>query len=56
MNKNIKTSIKGVKAIASYTNMLGKALAGKYEQESIVIECPESKKIDGVYFDLIRTK
>lgn len=56
LGKNIKTSVKGVKSIASYTNMLGKALTGKYEQESIVIECPETKRIDGVYFDVIRTK
>lgn len=56
LGKNIKTSIKGVKSIASYTNMVRKALTGKYDQESIVIECSESKKIDGVYFDLIKTK
>jgi len=56
LGKNIKTSINGVKSIASYTNMVRKALTGKYDQESIVIECSESKKIGGVYFDIIRTK
>lgn len=56
MGKNIRTSIGGIKTIASYVNMMRKALTGQYAQESTVIECPNTKRIDGVYFEIIRSE
>lgn len=56
MGKNIRTSVGNVKTIASYVNMLRKALSGNYVRESLIIECPDTEKIDGVYFDVIRSK
>jgi len=56
LNKNVLTSIDDTKKIGTYASLLGKALTGKYTQESSLIECEDPKKIDGVYFDIIRTK
>ena len=56
MNENIRTSNQSMKTITSYANMLRKSLSANYTRESLVIECPEPKKIDGVYFDIIRSK
>lgn len=56
LNDNVLTSIDNVKKITSYANMLRKALLGKYTQESSIVECENTKKINGVYFDVIRTK
>lgn len=56
MSKNIKTSINSVKDIATYVNLMRKAVMGKYEVESSLIECSGTKQINGVYFDIIRTK
>jgi len=56
LNKNVLTSIDDTKKISTYVSLLGKALTGKYTQESSLIECEDPKKIDGVYFDIIRTK
>ena len=36
--------------------MLGKALTGKYDLESSIIECLDAKMINGVYFDIIRSE
>lgn len=56
MSKNIKTSVNSMKDIAAYVNLLRKAVMGKYSQESLIIECSNTKKINGVYFDTIRTE
>lgn len=56
LNRNVLTSIDDTKKISSYVSMLGKALTGKYTQESSIVECEDTKKINGVYFDIIRSK
>ncbi|NLM12098.1 MAG: LCP family protein [Clostridiaceae bacterium] len=56
LNKNILTSIDDTKKISSYVSLLGKALTGNYTQESSIVECEDTKKINGVYFDIIRTR
>lgn len=56
MSKNMKTSVNTMKDIASYVNLLRKAVMGKYEIESSIVECSGTKQINGVYFDIIRTK
>jgi LCP family protein required for cell wall assembly len=56
ISKNVRTSVGNVKTIASYVNLLRKALNGEYVQESLIIECSDPKKIDGVFFDILRTK
>lgn len=56
VSKNIRTSVGNVKTVAAYVNLLRKALNGEYVQESLIIECAEPKKIDGVFFDILRTK
>ena len=56
MSKNIKTSINSVKEVASYVNLIRKAVVGKYTNDSIIVECPEAKNIKGVYFDIIRSE
>ena len=56
VSKNVRTSVTNVKAIASYVNLLRKALSGNYVQESLIIELNDSKKIDGVFFDILRTE
>lgn len=56
MSKNVKTSINSVKNIAAYANLMRKAIMGKYMQDSIIVECPDTKNINGVYFDIIRSK
>lgn len=56
LSKNVRTSVSNVKSVAAYVNMLRKALNGDFVQESAVIECAESKMIDGVFFDILKTK
>jgi LCP family protein required for cell wall assembly len=56
VSKNVRTSVGNVKAVAFYVNMLRKALSGEYVQKSLVIECPDAKKINGVFFDILRTE
>lgn len=56
LSKNVRTSVGNVKNIANYVNLLRKALNGNYVQESTVIECLDAKKIDGVFFDILKTK
>lgn len=56
MSKNIRTSINSVKSIGVYVNLLSKALSENYTRESIIVECPDTKKIDGVFFDIIRSE
>ncbi len=56
MSDNIRTSIGGVKDITAYANMLRKAIIGKYTMQSLIIECRETKRIDGIYFDIIRSE
>lgn len=56
VSKNVRTSVGNVKTIASYVNLLRKALNGEYVQESLIIECADPKKIDGVFFDILRTE
>ena len=56
VSKNVRTSVTNVKVIASYVNLLRKALSGNYVQESLIIELNDSKKIDGVFFDILRTE
>ncbi len=53
---NMKTSVNNIKGITFYGNLLVKALSGKYEQESSIIECLDAKMIDGIYFDIIRSE
>lgn len=55
LGKNVKTSISDSKKISSYVGLLGKALTGKFEQESFIIEC-EGKSIKGIYFEIIRSE
>jgi LCP family protein required for cell wall assembly len=56
LGNNIKTSVDNIKDITFYANMLGKALTGKYDLESSIIECLDAKMINGVYFDIIRSE
>lgn len=56
ISKNIRTSVGNVKTVAAYVNLLRKALNGEYVQESLIIECSDPKKIDGVFFDILRTE
>lgn len=55
LNKNVLTSINDTKKISSYVSLFGKALTGNYEQESSIVECGDTKKINGVYYDIIRS-
>ncbi len=56
VSKNVRTSVGNVKTVASYVNLLRKALSGDYVQESLIIELAKSKTIDGVFFDILRTE
>ncbi len=56
MSDNIRTSINGAQKITEYIQLFRKALSGKYSQQSCIIECSDSKSIDGVYFNIIRSK
>ena len=56
LGKNIKTSVDDTKKISTYIGLFGKALTGKYTQESSIVECEGTKSINGVYFDIIRTE
>lgn len=56
VSKNVRTSVGNVKTVASYVNLLRKALNGEYVQESLIVECADPKKIDGVFFDILRTE
>ncbi|MBP7176779.1 MAG: LCP family protein [Thermoclostridium sp.] len=56
VSKNVRTSVGNVKAVGSYVNLMSKALNGEYVQESMIIEVKNAKKIDGVFFDVLRTE
>jgi len=55
LGKNIKTSIADSKKISSYVSLFGKALTGKFELESSLVEC-EGKSIKGLYYEIIRSE
>lgn len=55
LDKNVLTSINNSKKISTYVGLLGKALTGKYEQESSIVEC-EGKTIKGIYFGILRSE
>lgn len=56
LNENVVTSINSAKKVTTYANLLRKALTGKYTLESSLVECGDPKKINGVYFEIIRSE
>lgn len=55
ISKNVKTSVKG-NEIFQYANIMQKAIRGKYEQKTEVIECSSTKNINGILYEILKTE
>ncbi|AGC69101.1 cell envelope-like transcriptional attenuator [Thermoclostridium stercorarium subsp. stercorarium DSM 8532] len=55
ISKYVKTSVKG-NEIFQYANIMQKAIRGKYEQITEVIECSSSKNINGILYEILKTE
>ncbi|NLX78237.1 MAG: LCP family protein [Clostridiaceae bacterium] len=55
ISKNVKTSVKG-NEIFQYANIMQKAVRGKYEQKAEIIECPNNRNINGILYEILKTK
>lgn len=55
ISKNVKTSVKG-SDIFKYANIMQKAVRGKYEEITEVIECSSSKNINGILYEMLKTE
>lgn len=55
ISKNVKTSVKG-NEVFKYANIMQKAVSGKYEQITEVIECPTNREINGILFEILKTE
>ncbi|NLM11911.1 MAG: LCP family protein [Clostridiaceae bacterium] len=55
ISKNVKTSVRG-NEIFQYANIMQKAVRGKYEQITEVIECPTNKNINGILYEILKTE
>lgn len=54
--KNVKTSVNSTSEILQYSNIMQKAIRGKYETESIIVRCPENKIINGISYEILQTE
>jgi len=55
ISKNVRTSVKG-NEIFQYANIMQKAIRGKYEQVTDVIECSTSRNINGILYEILKTE
>ncbi len=54
--KNVRTSVNSTSEILQYTNLMQKALRGKYETSSVIVSCPNNQIINGISYEMLRTQ
>lgn len=53
---NVKTSVNSTSEILKYVNVMQKVLRGKYENSSVIVECPTNKVINGISYEILKTE